>query len=304
MVVRRRVRKSLAMAVTGGVLAAVVSAVSSGSASATGSEENDHSTSGLPRDAIEHVLVVDLENENFADTFGSGSPATYLNQELVPQGQLLTNYYATGHASTDNYIAQVSGQAPNKVSGSDCIVDTTTLVGRFSDVTPGTPDPDQATYPGQVDGEGCVYPGPNATSAGVQTIADQLDAQQRRGRPQQPTWRAYAEDMGNDAGRDGGDPDPLGGTDCAHPPLDGADLTNKATATDQYADRHVPFVFFHSIIDNTVRCDTHVVPLGTVKIGAGGQRDTFAGPPRAGPRARADHPHVRVHHPEPVQRRS
>ena len=28
-------------------------------------------------------------------------------------GALLENYYAIGHASADNYIAQVSGQAPD-----------------------------------------------------------------------------------------------------------------------------------------------------------------------------------------------
>ncbi len=30
---------------------------------------------------------------------------------------------------------------------------------------------------------------------------------------------------------------------------------------DQYATRHNPFVYFHSIIDDTTLCDTHVVSL-------------------------------------------
>jgi hypothetical protein len=39
------------------------------------------------------------------------------------------------------------------------------------------------------------------------------------------------------------------------------DNTQKATATDGYATRHNPFVYFHSIIDDTTLCDTHVVGL-------------------------------------------
>jgi hypothetical protein len=222
---------------------------------------------------VKHVIVVDLENESFNATFGPNSPATYLNNVLVPQGQLLTQYYGIGHASTDNYIAQVSGQAPNQTSSSDCITSLANLSGAFVDVTPGTLDPDQSTYPGQVDGNGCVYP------SAVQTIGDQLDAQ---GGPNANsgaiTWRDYGEDMGNNPVRDNGTPDPLGGTDCAHPATGGGvDHTNAATPTDQYADRHTPFVFFHSVIDNQSYCDAHIVPLGTVQVGVSGAPDTFSG---------------------------
>jgi hypothetical protein len=56
--------------------------------------------------------VIDLENESEATTFGPGSPATYLNNRLLKQGEFVKNYFATGHASLDNYIAQISGQAP------------------------------------------------------------------------------------------------------------------------------------------------------------------------------------------------
>jgi hypothetical protein len=73
--------------------------------------------------------------------------------------------------------------------------------------------------------------------------------------------------MGNDRVRDGGTPDPLGGTDCAHPPVGGTDPTNFATATDQYANRHNPFIYFHSVIDDNARCNAHVVPLGTITLG-------------------------------------
>jgi hypothetical protein len=90
-------------------------------------------------------------------------------------------------------------------------------------------------------------------------------------------WRSYAEDMGNDPVRDYGTPDPLGGTDCAHAPIGGVDNSNSASATDQYATRHNPFVYFHSVIDDQARCDAHVVPLGTVTVGTNGDPDVFSG---------------------------
>jgi phosphatidylinositol-3-phosphatase len=67
--------------------------------------------------------------------------------------------------------------------------------------------------------------------------------------------------MGNDPARDHGTSDPLGGTDCAHPVVGAVDTTNSAESIDQYADRHNPFIYFHSVIDNTAECDANVVPL-------------------------------------------
>ena len=93
-------------------------------------------------------------------------------------------------------------------------------------------------------------------------------------------WREYAEDMGNDPSRDFGTPDLLGGTDCAHPVLGTPDLTNSAEGSpiaDQYADRHAPFVYFHSVIDDPRHCNRHVVPLGTVLVGTNGNPDIFSG---------------------------
>jgi hypothetical protein len=222
----------------------------------------------VPAGGIKHVMLIDLENESFSSTFGDSS--SYLNQVLVPQGELVKNYYATGHVSLDNYVAQVSGQAPNLVSNSDCI--GRTGGGTFNDVLPGTLDLNQAAYPGQVDGQGCVYP------AAVQTIGSQLDAAYPS--TTDHNWRAYAEDMGNDPVRDGGTPDPLGGTDCAHPQqASGAavDDTNSASATDQYATRHNGFMYFHSVIDNQAACNQNVVPLGGVTVGTGGNPDAFTG---------------------------
>jgi hypothetical protein len=229
----------------------------------------------VPPGAIHNIVVIDLENEDFDNTFGPTSPAVYLNKTLLGQGELIENYYATGHVSLDNYIAQVSGQAQTVATNNDCIQNFQTFAGGYFDVVPGTDAP--APYVGQVVGDGCVYPAPTATSHGAQTIGNQLDAMSAKGGPH-ITWRAYAEDMGNNPVRDFyGTPDPLGGTDCAHPPIGGTDNTNSASATDQFATRHVGFLYFRSVIDNRAYCDEHVVPLGTVTVGQNGAPDTFRG---------------------------
>jgi hypothetical protein len=224
--------------------------------------------------AIDHVMVIDLENENFADTFGAASPARYLNDTLVPAGELLPNYFATSHVSLGNYLAQVSGQAPTPIVNNDCIdlAALPNLTGGFMDVVPGTDAPD-----GQVVGDGCVFPAPTATTHGARTIGDQLDEHAGHGHDGRPAWREYAQDMGLDPARDGGTPDPLGGGACAHPPLGGVDHSNSASAGDQYATRHNPFVYFHSVIDDPARCADHVVPLGNVTVGTGGAPDAFSG---------------------------
>jgi hypothetical protein len=211
----------------------------------------------LPTGKINHIIVIEFENEGYKTTFGPNSPATYLNGTLRPQGELLQNYYAIGHNSLDNYIAQVSGQAPSEDTQADCADNGYA----FANVAPGTPDPNQTVNPGQVDGEGCVYP------STVDTIANQLDAKY----PPNPktsvaSWRGYDQDMGNTPSRDGGVADPTGGTDCAHPVVGTKDTAEYATAADQYANRHNPFVWFHSIIDNTAECNANVVPLGTLDL--------------------------------------
>jgi hypothetical protein len=212
----------------------------------------------VPAGHINHVLVIEFENQGFDATFGANSPATYLNGTLRKKGELLQNYYAIGHVSLDNYIAQVSGQAANQNTSADCL----TNGAAFVNVTPGTPDEDKTLNPGQVDGQGCVYP------PSVKTIAAQLDAKYP---PNHKThvaaWRAYEQDMGNTPLRDGGTKDPIAGTDCAHPTIGSPNNTNTATADDQYAARHSPFIWFHSVIDNAAECSANVVPLGTLSAG-------------------------------------
>ena len=73
---------------------------------------------GIPR--FSHVVVLVLENESATNTWGPASVAHYLNS-LVPRGVFASQYFATGHASLDNYIAMVSGQADQPLTASDCL---------------------------------------------------------------------------------------------------------------------------------------------------------------------------------------
>ncbi|MGA2836673.1 MAG: alkaline phosphatase family protein [Acidimicrobiales bacterium] len=183
---------------------------------------------GLP--PIRHVFVIVLENEDYADSFGDPAADPYLATTLPSEGALLTHYYAIGHFSNDNYIALVSGQAPNPDNQDDCLV--------FSDFpATSTIEPD-----GQITGSGCVFP------PAVQTVAGQLDAAHL-------TWKGYMQDMGNIPSRES--------AVCGHPEIGTADPTETAVPGDGYAARHDPLVYFHSIIDDTALCDARVVPLGT-----------------------------------------
>ncbi|MEY2568923.1 MAG: hypothetical protein QOE35_3452 [Actinomycetota bacterium] len=172
--------------------------------------------------AVKHVFVIVLENKNYDSSFGPSSAAPYLSKDLVAKGQLLTQYFGIGHLSLDNYIAMVSGQAPNVITQSDCQV--------FQDFLPGVvPDAN-----GQFVGQGCVYP------TAVPTLMSQLEAKGL-------TWKGYMEDMG---------------TPCNHPAANAQDTTQTASAQSQYAARHNPFVYFHGVIDDDAACKSKVRDLG------------------------------------------
>ncbi|HWY61737.1 MAG TPA: alkaline phosphatase family protein [Rhizomicrobium sp.] len=182
---------------------------------------------------IHHVFVIVLENKSFRETFGPNSPAPYLSKTLTSRGALLENYFAIGHASLDNYVAMISGQPPNEDTQRDC-----PLVTEF---VPSRPEIDAQ---GRLLGHGCLYP------RNVATLADQLE---RRGL----TWRGYMQDMGKDASREK--------ETCGHALLNTRDKLLTATLSDAYADKHNPFVYFHSIIDDQAKCDAHVVNLNALK---------------------------------------
>lgn len=116
-----------------------------------------------------HVFVINLENKGYDRVWGSGSAAAYLAGTLRSQGVLLTNYYGIAHNSLPNYLAQISGQQPNKSTRQDCHI--------YSPFTPSGTDSQ-----GRLLGDGCVFP------ANVPTLAGQMSAAGK-------TWRGYMEDM-------------------------------------------------------------------------------------------------------------
>jgi hypothetical protein len=72
--------------------------------------------------AVRHVWVIELENRGYAQSFGTPSADPYLARMLPRMGVLLENYYAIGHNSAANYVAQVSGQSPSLGTQIDCPV--------------------------------------------------------------------------------------------------------------------------------------------------------------------------------------
>ncbi|MGN6252415.1 MAG: alkaline phosphatase family protein [Marmoricola sp.] len=116
-----------------------------------------------------HVFVVNIENEDFATTWGSRSAAPYLAHTLRSRGVLLTRYHGTAHHSLSNYLAQVSGQGPTRQVQADCRRYTALRTVRV------------AAYQQRV-GDGCVY------DAATPTLMKQLDRAH-------VSWRGYMQGM-------------------------------------------------------------------------------------------------------------
>jgi len=230
-----RRRWLLAAAVLPLVLAACTSTASQRSSGTGATAAAAGSGSGEPAGlrAVRHVWVIELENQGYAQSFGTPSADPYLARTLPRMGALLENYYAIGHSSADNYIAEISGQAPNIATQSDCPV--------------WMPFPGAAVAGPyhQVLGEGCVYP------AAVLTLGNQLSAAGR-------SWAAYLQDMGNDPARDHTVATARGPA-CGHPASWAIDDTQKAQKGDQYAARHDGFTFFTSVTANQVFCAAHIL---------------------------------------------
>jgi hypothetical protein len=178
---------------------------------------------------IKHVWIVVLENKSYDTTFGPSSQAPYLANTLASNGELLTQYYGIGHSSLDNYIGMISGQPPTPETQGDCTT--------YSDFANSGTDTDGVAH-----GSGCVYP------ADIKTVGDQLEAAGL-------SWKQYAEDMASSSTEP---------KTCRHPVIGTADQSEAAKASEQYATKHVPFVYFHSIIDRPI-CDTNVVDLSALQ---------------------------------------
>jgi phosphatidylinositol-3-phosphatase len=232
-----RWRRLTAFAVATVALTAILAAAAGGTPAA---RVRTHATTAADP-PVRHVWIVELENETATNTFGHPAADPYLARTLRREGAFVPNYYGIGHDSLDNYIAEVSGQAPNFQTGQDCEYFT-----RFFAFEGETFD--RFTRDGQLSGDGCVYP------PVIKTVGNQLSAHGL-------SWKAYEEDMGNDPHRDGTVSTPAGPA-CGHPRLNAIDLTDTTgPANDSYATRHDPFMYFQSVIGKSGYCAAHVVTL-------------------------------------------
>jgi hypothetical protein len=228
----------------GGVAATVAPAASTPAASvaggATTTKKAHHSApaAAAPRPSkVRHVFVIALTGTGSDVTFGPTSTAPYLAKQLRPKGTLLDNYVPLDGADLTNELALIGGQPPNADTSAECT--------SFKDFPPNA----VVRKSGVVSGDGCVYPNT------VLSLGDQLTASRR-------SWRAYVEDMGNG---------PAGAQTCRHPDDGAADDTLHGRAGDQYATRHNPFVYFHSLLDlgdcqaDDVTLDKLTTDLGAIR---------------------------------------
>jgi MYXO-CTERM domain-containing protein len=171
---------------------------------------------------VQHVVTLILENEDFATTWSGSSPAKYLNS-LVKRGAFVPNYYGTGHVSLDNYIAMTSGVAGPLVAPTytDCL--GLSLYTCAQDVS--------------------------AATALSGSIADQVE---KAGM----TWKQYADGTSapcvHDAYSPTAGPDAFQGNNSA---------PESSTAGPNYADRHVPFLYYTNIVGDDARCAAHLRPF-------------------------------------------
>lgn len=179
---------------------------------------------GIPR--YDHIVVLILENESYAASFTATPAADPYIRSLVPQGVHADQYFATGHVSLDNYVALVSGQPNNAVTGSDCLTfslyacvqNQTVVGGATADRNLGDQlDAASVTWKGYVDG----------------TTAPCVHDVYSPSHPQADTYQGNGGTIGPNAGKD-------------------------------YADRHNPFIYFSDIVGNDARCQAHVRPYAEI----------------------------------------
>jgi hypothetical protein len=155
------------------------------------------------------VFEIALSTTSFEAAFGQQSVAHYLNTKLRPRGTFLGGYETLARAELPDYLAQISGQAPNDDTLADCLT-----YAEF-------PDKVGPSAAGLVPGPGCVYPNT------ITTLADQVTSAGH-------TWKAYIEDLDRN---------------CVHPNSDALDNVQLPGAGPDYATRHNPFIYFHSLLD-------------------------------------------------------
>ena len=180
------------------------------------------SVEGVPRAA--HVVVLVLENESFSTTWSPSSPAKYLNS-LPASGAFVPDYYGTGHVSLDNYVAMTSGLAGPQIASTytDCL---------------------------GVNLYACVQEVSAAATLSGGSIADQVEAAGL-------TWKQYADGTTKPCVHADYSP-----TAPGQDPFQGnGNAANSAGAGPDYADRHVPFLYYANVIEDGARCDAHLRPF-------------------------------------------
>ena len=181
--------------------------------SATGEGTPPRPASALP--PVKHVFLIVLSEHGYSEAFGAGSSASYLTKTLLPQGELLSNYYAVTQGALANGIALISGQGPTLQTAEDCPT--------FAAIAPHTAGSEE-----QILGSGCVYP------AQTLTVAGQLSAAGK-------TWKAYVEGVAGGA--------PGQAASCRRPALGAVDPNHAASAGDPYVTWRNPFVYFDSLTE-------------------------------------------------------
>jgi phosphatidylinositol-3-phosphatase len=177
-------------------------------------------TTPTPKHKVGHVFMIALSTTSFEAAFGQQSVAHYLNDKLRPRGTFLGGYETLARAELPDYLALISGQAPNADTLNSCFT-----YAEF-------PDKVKPSADGQVPGAGCVYPNT------ITTLADQVNAAGQ-------TWKAYIDDLDRN---------------CVHPNSDAVDDAALPGAGANYATRHNPFIYFHSLLD-LGGCDNGDGPL-------------------------------------------
>ena len=198
-------------------LAAALALVLSGCAGANAATNSE----GYTPPPIGHVWTIILENKSYEATFTGLNQNDYLWKTLPSYGELLRQYYGTGHFSWTTTSARSPARRPRP---------TTRPTARSTRTSRPAPRPPTAR---RTPTSGCVYP------ASVQTLFNQLD-------DAGVSWKVYNQDMGNTPTREEvyhcgipGNPSGSGVTD-----------PGCATPQDQYVPKHNPAAWFHSVIDN------------------------------------------------------
>jgi hypothetical protein len=169
-----------------------------------------HKSAPKPKHQVGHVFVIALSTPSFEDAWGTTSSMHYLDGTLKKQGVFLGGYETLGSAELPDYLAMVSGQAPNPDTEAECAT-----YSYFS--TSATP-----SASGQVPGSGCVYPNT------ALTVADQVTEAGK-------VWRGYIDGLTSET--------------CVHPNSGALDDTPLPYSGADYDDRHNPFIYFGSLLD-------------------------------------------------------